>query len=81
MSFSVVGGDNSVVSHLKPTPGLGNDNNLSKDISDISFDKDIPAEKPEKLENFDHLSHIDPDDEWLQMETGSIAESISSVRK
>ena len=33
------------------------------------------------MENLDHLSHVDLDDEWLHMDKGSIIESLSVVRK
>lgn len=32
-------------------------------------------------EDFEHLSHIDMEDEWLKMEKGSVIESISEARK
>jgi hypothetical protein len=48
----------------------------SHNISQISFDF-----VENKLHNFDHLSYIDPDDQWLKLETGSIAESIQIIRK
>lgn len=54
-------------------------------ISEISFSEvgsvNIKIEKSEKLENFEHLANIDPEDEWLKMETGSIIESISEIRR
>ena len=34
-----------------------------------------------KLEAYEHLSHFDPDDEWLKVEKGSFIESIQSSRK
>lgn len=34
-----------------------------------------------KIDDFEHLSHIDADDEWLKMEKGSVIESISEARK
>lgn len=33
-----------------------------------------------QLEDFDHLSNIDPEDEWLKLETGSIADIINNSR-
>ncbi len=47
-----------------------------KNVSNISFEVVEDA-----VDNFDHLSQYDLQDEFLQIETGSVIESISSLRK
>ena len=62
---------------------------LSKDLDELSFSELANSDSysyakdkgQEQLEGFDHLSNFDPDDEWLQMEKGTITESISEIRR
>ena len=63
---------------------VGFESNKPKDIIDMSFeqlgfDPDLLDQKI--LEDYEHLSHIDFDDEWLQSENHSIIGSIISSRE
>ena len=87
MSFEVINGTKSknasVVSFdatsLKPKD-FGNKQEGS--VNEMSFeDIDSVNAKDKNLDDFDHLSRIDPEDEWLQMETGSIVEQLSAIRR
>ena len=91
MSFEVIGDakskDVSIISFddssVKPKSfGL---NNKKQSVEDMSFEDvgsvNVKANVTEKLEDYEHLSHIDPEDEWLRMETGSIVEKLSAIRR
>lgn len=40
----------------------------------------LEQKQQEKLESFEHLSHVDLDDAWLSQDKGSIIESIENSR-
>jgi len=48
------------------------------DLSNMSFEL---YKSKNQLSDFEHLSNFDPEDEWLKLENGSIADVISKSRQ
>ena len=86
-SFEVINGtkSNSVIAvSFDETPFQAKTlkNRHQGSVNEMSFeDVDSANTKDKNLEDFNHLSHIDPEDEWLQMESGSIVEQLSAIRR
>ncbi|EAR98741.2 UvrD/REP helicase amine-terminal domain protein (macronuclear) [Tetrahymena thermophila SB210] len=55
------------------------DEDANEDLNLSSLTLDFIKSK-NQLSDFEHLSEFDPEDEWLKMETGSIAEVIQKSR-
>ncbi|KAL4461532.1 hypothetical protein ABPG74_016156 [Tetrahymena malaccensis] len=55
----------------------GEDANEDLNLSNLTLDF---IKSKNQLSDFEHLSEFDPEDEWLKMETGSIAEVIQRSR-
>lgn len=53
------------------------DGNEDLNMSNLTMDF---IKSKNQLSDFDHLSEIDPEDEWLKIETDSIAEIIQKSR-
>lgn len=47
------------------------------DLSNMSFEL---YKSKNQLSDFEHLSNFDPEDEWLKLENGSIADVINKSR-